>query len=248
MSSLKNTDNLTEEAQRTSPGISQIMDLDVAPSQIIGNSDFTQFTGPIFLSGSNEQSSNELQISSPRQDSDEQIEVVKAGARNVIELVQAGAEEVIEVLKPRKSQIPRPIGRVSPSGLSESSMSLSRSGTTSQIGINSRIPRLVVRLAPSGSNPVKDQLTSRNENNTAAPKSLGGAGGKKKNPVPGEAGYRGYRARNNVSARKSYAKSKNEKAEKIAGLLKENEELKNRLKVANRKIEDLKKKMANCTC
>ena len=175
MSSFINTDNLTEEAQRTSPGISQIMDLDVAPSQIIGNSDFTQFTGPMGL---------------------EAIEVVKAGAGNVIELVQTGAEEVIEVLRP-KSQIPRPIGRVSPSGLSESSMSLSRSGTTSQIGINSRIPRLVVRLAPSGSNPVKDQLTSRNEDNTAAPKShksLGGAGGKgsaevkrkKKIPVPVE--------------------------------------------------------------
>ena len=135
-------------------------------------------------------------------------------------------------------------------------------GMNPTICLNSRIPRLVVRLAPSGSNPVKDQLTSRNEDNTAAPKSLGGAGGKggkgsaevtrkKKIPVPVEMqdpAYISYRARNNVSARKSYAKSKNEKAEKTASLIKENDELKNRLKVAYRKIEDLKKKMANCTC
>ena len=63
-----------------------------------------------------------------------------------------------------------------------------------------------------------------------------------------DAAYKSYRARNNEYARKSYAKSKNEKAEKTASLLNENEELKNRLKVAYRKIEDLKKKMANCTC
>ena len=66
MSSFTNPDNLTEEAELTSPGISQIMDSDVAPSQIIGNSDFTQFTGPIFPSGSNEQKSPKIANKSPK--------------------------------------------------------------------------------------------------------------------------------------------------------------------------------------
>ena len=132
-------------------------------------------------------------------------------------------------------------------------------GSTSQIGINSRIPRLVVHLSPSGSTPVEDQLTSQTEDNTAAPKShtsLGGPKGKggkgraqgtrkKKTPVPDkdkDAAYYRYRDINNGHARKSYSTmSQNKKAEKTASLLKENATLKDRLKVACRKIEDLEK-------